>query len=49
MVQRKIFGDPKENKENVQTSSRMTLMASGKFLVPEETSRKDFQRLTKPW
>src|ERR1700735_5174438 len=34
-------------RENAQTSSRMTLSASGKFPVPEGTLGKDFQRLLK--
>jgi hypothetical protein len=43
MVQRKIFGDRKENRENACASSRMTLMALSKFLVSEGTFKKDFQ------
>src|ERR1700729_4358846 len=34
-------------RENARTSSRMTLRASGKFLVPEGTFGKDFRRLLK--
>src|ERR1700677_2446123 len=36
------------NQENAQSSSRMTLLTLGKFLVPKGTFGKDFQRLAKP-
>ena len=47
MVQGKLFGNCKGNWKNTQASSRMTLMALGKFQVTEGTFKKDFQRLTK--
>ena len=48
MVQRQIFRNHKGNWENAWACSRMTLMASRKFLVPKGTSRKDIWKLAKP-